>query len=187
MTIPLTLTPYEAPEEAEVTYEEVNIPVTGGELKVALQMPTIESSSPVPVAIIIAGSGATTKDGNTVLGDNNSLKMLAEDLAEQGIATIRYDKRGVGENNSLITKEEDLVFTDYTKDVESIIKAISDDPQFSEVHVIGHSEGSLVGMVAATSTKVDSIVSIAGAGRSIDEVIIAVSYTHLTLPTITAV
>ena len=172
MTIPLTLTPYEAPEEAEVTYEEVSIPVTGGQLKVALQMPTIEATSPVPVAIIIAGSGPTTKDGNTALGENNSLKMLAEDLAAQGIATIRYDKRGVGENIGLITKEEDLVFTDYAKDVESIVKAIGDDARFSEVHVIGHSEGSLVGMVAATSTKVDSIVSIAGAGRPIDEVII---------------
>ena len=172
MTIPLTLTPYEAPEEAEVTYEEVNIPVTGGELKVALQLPTIEASSPVPVAIIIAGSGPTTKDGNTVLGDNNSLKMLAEDLAAKGIATIRYDKRGVGENLVLMSKEEDLVFTDYAKDVESIVKAIGDDPRFSEVHVIGHSEGSLVGMIAATSTKVDSIVSIAGAGRPIEEVLI---------------
>ena len=172
MTAPLTLTPYEAPEEAEVTYEEVSIPVTGGQLKVALQMPTGEASGPVPVAIIIAGSGPTTKDGNTVLGDNNSLKMLAEDLAAKGIATIRYDKRGVGENLVLMSKEEDLVFTDYAKDVESIAKAIDDDPRFSEVHVIGHSEGSLVGMIAATSTKVDSIVSIAGAGRPIEEVLI---------------
>lgn len=171
VAIPLTLTPYEAPEE-EVTYEEMNIPVTGGQLKVALQMPTIEAGGPIPVAIIIAGSGPTTKDGNTAAGDNNSLKMLAEDLAAQGIATIRYDKRGVGDNISLITKEEDLVFTDYVKDVESIVKAIGDDSKFSEVHVIGHSEGSLVGMIAATSTKVDSFVSIAGGGRPIDEVLI---------------
>ena len=172
MTIPLTLTPYEAPEEAEVTYEEVNIPVAGGQLKVALQMPTIEASGPIPVAVIIAGSGPTTKDGNTVLGDNNSLKMLAEDLADQGIATIRYDKRGVGDNIGLATKEEDSKFDDFAQDAENIIKAINEDERFSTVHIIGHSEGSLVGMVAATSTKVDSFVSIAGAGRPIDEVII---------------
>ena len=172
MTAPLILTPYESPEETEVTYEEVNIPVTGGQLKVALQIPTIEASSPVPVAIIIAGSGATTKDGNTVLGDNNSLKMLAEDLATKGIATIRYDKRGVGDNIGLATKEEDSKFDDFAKDVENIVKAINEDERFSTVHIIGHSEGSLVGMIAATSTEVDSIVSIAGAGRPIDEVII---------------
>lgn len=172
MTLPLTLTPYEAPEESQVTYEELTIPVTGGNLKVALQMPTVDVNVPVPVAIIIAGSGATTKDGNTVLGDNNSLKMLAEDLAAKGIATIRYDKRGVGDNMALVTKEEDLLFDDYAKDVESIVKAVNDDARFLNVHIIGHSEGSLVGMIAATSKKVDSIVSIAGAGRPIDEVLI---------------
>lgn len=172
MTLPLTLTPYEAPEQSKETYEELTILVTGGQLKVALQMPTSEANSPVPVAIIIAGSGSTTKDGNTILGDNNSLKMLAEDLAAQGIATIRYDKRGVGDNIALVTKEEDLLFNDYAKDAESIVKAINDDARFSTVHMIGHSEGSLVGMIAATATKVDSIVSIAGAGRPIEEVLI---------------
>lgn len=169
MSLPLTLTPYEAPE---VTYEKWNIPVAGGELAVALQWPTGEVSAPVPVAILIAGSGATNKDGNTIIGENNSLKMLAEDLAAQGIATIRYDKRGVGENAALIAKEEDLLFTSYANDVESIVKAVKEDSRFSDVHLIGHSEGSLVGMVAASTTKVDSIVSIAGAGRPIDEVLI---------------
>ncbi len=172
MTLPLTLTPSVEPEESNVAYEELTIPVTGGQLKVALQMPTVKTNVPVPVAIIIAGSGATTKDGNTVLGDNNSLKMLAEDLAAQGIATIRYDKRGVGDNIGLVTKEEDLTFNDYSKDAESIVKAINADARFSTVHIIGHSEGSLVGMNASTATKVDSIISIAGAGRPIEEVLI---------------
>lgn len=169
MSFPLTLTPYEAPE---VTYEEWSVPVAGGELAVALQWPAVESSTPVPVAIIIAGSGATNKDGNTIAGENNSLKMLAEGLAAQGVATIRYDKRGVGENAALIEKEEDLLFTSYAQDVESIVKAVKEDARFSEVHLIGHSEGSLVGMVAAASTDVDSIVSIAGAGRPIEEVLL---------------
>ena len=168
MTFPLTLTPYAEPE---VTYETWNIPVDGGELEVALQWPTKEAAEPVPVAIIIAGSGPTNKDGNTIAGDNNSLKMLAEGLALQGIASIRYDKRGVGDNAALVEKEEDLLFTSYTQDVENIVKDVQEDPRFSEVHVIGHSEGSLVGMVAASSTEVSSIISIAGAGRPIDEVL----------------
>ncbi|MGM9949612.1 MAG: alpha/beta fold hydrolase [Lysinibacillus sp.] len=168
MTFPLTLTPYEAPE---VTYEEWNIPVAGGELAVALQQPTVQSSAPVPVAIIIAGSGPTNKDGNSISGENNSLKMLAEELAAQGIATIRYDKRGVGDNAALVEKEEDLLFTSYAQDVESIVKAVKEDSRFSDVHLIGHSEGSLVGMVAASSTEVSSVISIAGPGRPIDEVL----------------
>ena len=168
MTFPLTLTPYVEPE---VTYEKWNVPVVGGNLEVALQWPTTDATGPVPVAIIIAGSGATNKDGNTIAGENNSLKMLAEGLASQGIASIRYDKRGVGDNTALIEKEEDLLFTSYAQDVESIVKAVKEDSRFSEVHLVGHSEGSLVGMVAASSTDVDSIVSIAGPGRPIDEVL----------------
>lgn len=168
VSFPLTLKPYEKPE---VTYEEWRVPVAGGELEVALQWPAADSAAPVPVAILIAGSGATDKNGNTFAGENNSLKMLAEGLATQGVATIRYDKRGVGDNAALVKKEEDLLFTSYAKDVESIVKAVKEDARFSEVHLIGHSEGSLVGMVAATSTNVNSIISIAGAGRPIDELL----------------
>lgn len=169
MAFPLVLTPYEPPE---VTYEEWVVPVSGGDLKVAVEWPSIETTEPVPVAVIIAGSGPTTKDGNTVVGENNSLKMLAEGLAAQGIATVRYDKRGVGDNMGLVAKEEDIVFDMYAKDVEDIVNMIEADPRFSSVHLIGHSEGSLVGMVAARSAKVDSIISLAGSGRPMEELLL---------------
>lgn len=82
------LTPY---EEEKANYESIKIPVNEGNLKVALQHP--EKGGSYPLAIIIAGSYLTDKDGNTIgAGKNNSLKMLAEDLAKQGIASIRYDK-----------------------------------------------------------------------------------------------
>ena len=47
------------------------------------------------VALIIAGSGPTDRNGNQFLMVNNSLKMLARTLAKKGIASLRYDKRGV--------------------------------------------------------------------------------------------
>jgi hypothetical protein len=52
----------------------------------------------MPVVIIIAGSGPTDRDGNNPMMKNNSLKLLAEALTNNGIATLRYDKRGVGES-----------------------------------------------------------------------------------------
>ncbi|WPK13391.1 S-layer homology domain-containing protein [Lysinibacillus louembei] len=168
MTFPLILTPYEPPV---VTYEELVVPVENGQLKVALEMPK-DVTTKVPVAIIIAGSGPTTKDGNSIAGENNSLKMLAEGLAQQGIASIRFDKRGVGDNTGLLKDEGDLRFTSYSQDVEQIIKLVEQDPRFSSVHLIGHSEGSLVGIVAAQTTKASSIISIAGAGRPIDEILL---------------
>ncbi len=167
MSFPIT---FKAFDMAPVTYEEVVIDVTGGKLKAALQMP--ETEQPVPLAIIIAGSGATTKDGNSIGGENNSLKMLAEDLAAQGIATIRYDKRGVGENMALMKKEEDLSVGLYAEDVQNIIAYAETDKRFSSIHIIGHSEGSLVGLLAASKKQVASFTSVAGAGRALDETLI---------------
>lgn len=167
-SFPITLTRY---EEQPVTYETISIPVVNGNLQVAIEKPTEEK--PSPVALIIAGSGPTDKDGNSVLaGKNDSLKMLAEGLANEGIATIRYDKRGVGDNTSLFTKEEDVSFELFTDDAVKIIQYLQSNEAFTSVHVIGHSEGSLIGMLAAQETDVESFVSLAGAGRAIDELLL---------------
>lgn len=142
----------------------------GGNLKAALQL-TKETHA--PIAIIIAGSGATTKDGNTIgMGENNSLKMLAEDLAKQGIASIRFDKRGIAENAALISSEKDFTIDQYTKDVEQLIQYAKEDERFTSVHIIGHSEGSLIGMLAARNEEVDSFISLAGAGRATDAILL---------------
>ncbi|QHJ72276.1 hypothetical protein [Planococcus halotolerans] len=51
------------------------------------------------------------------------------------------------------------------------MEQLKSDAQFAEVGIIGHSEGSLIGMVAAVRASVDSFISKAGAGRPIDEVL----------------
>ena len=154
-----------------MTYETISIPVENGDLKVALEKPTEEK--PSPVALIIAGSGPTDKDGNSVIaGKNDSLKMLAEGLANEGIATIRYDKRGVADNAGLFTKEEDVSFDLFADDAVKIIQYLQSNEAFTSVHVIGHSEGSLIGMIAAQKTGVESFVSLAGAGREVDELLL---------------
>lgn len=166
-TFPLVLKPY---MEASVTYEELVVPVTGGQLRVALQMPHKPTGA---LAIIHAGSGPTNKDGNTIgSGKNNSLKMLAEDLADQGIASIRYDKRGIGDNAALITKEEDLTFDRYVEDVKAITDSVKKDERFSTIHLIGHSEGALIMTIAAKQNEVASLTLLAGAGRPIDEILL---------------
>ncbi|MFJ7368082.1 alpha/beta hydrolase [Lysinibacillus sp. NPDC098008] len=166
-TFPLILTAY---QKQSITYEFLKIPVQQGDLTVAVQK---ASTSPSPVALIIAGSGPTDKDGNSALaGKNNSLKMLAEGLAKKGITTIRYDKRGLGDNQALVTKEEDSTFDQYVDDAVHILQTLLADPAYTGVHVIGHSEGSLIGLLAAQKTGVESFVSIAGAGRPLDEVLL---------------
>ena len=165
-SLPITLKPY---TEAPITYKELSVPVTGGQLKVALQMPETPTGE---LVVIHAGSGPTNKDGNTIGGgENNSLKMIAEDLAEQGIASIRYDKRGIGENIALIAREEDLTFEMYVQDVKAIVDYAKADPRFTEVHLLGHSEGALIMTIAAQQSDVASLISLAGTGRSADEIL----------------
>jgi alpha-beta hydrolase superfamily lysophospholipase len=129
--------------------------------------------SPMPVALIIAGSGPTDRDGNSPLlpGKNNSLKMLADALAQRGIATLRYDKRGIAGSAGAMGKESDLRFTTYVDDAVDWLEWLRGDPRFSRRVVIGHSEGSLIGVMAAQRSPVSHVVSVAGAGRPIADVL----------------
>lgn len=122
-----------------------------------------------PVALIIAGSGPTDRDGNNPMMKNNSLKMLAEALAKNGIASLRFDKRGIAESKASAITESSLVFENYTEDVKSWINFLKLDKRFTQITVIGHSEGSLIGMIAGA--KANKFVSIAGAGESADKLI----------------
>lgn len=143
-----------------------------GEIHGILLMP--DNEEPCPLVIIIAGSGPTDMNGNTIGSElqNNSLKMLAEGLAAKGIASLRYDKRGIGKSQAAIMSEEELRFEHYIDDAAAWADMLSADKRFSTIAIAGHSEGSLIGMVAAQkSTAVEAYISIAGCGRPAHKVI----------------
>jgi hypothetical protein len=121
----------------------------------------------MPVVLLISGSGPTDRDGNSPMlpGKNNSLKMLAEGLAMNGIASLRYDKRGVGESAKAMVAESDLRFETYIDDAAAFCEQLRADKRFSSVVIAGHSEGSLIGMAAAKKCNASGFISIAGAGR----------------------
>ena len=81
-----------------------------------------------------------------------------------GIATVRYDKRGVAASRAAGRDESDLRFDAYVADVVAWIGKLRADPRFSRVMLVGHSEGSLVGMLAAARAPIDAYVSLEGAG-----------------------
>ena len=127
-------------------------------------------SGSTPLAIIINGSGATDRNGNQMMVNNNSSKKLAKRLAAEGIATFRYDKRTL-KAKKLNIEEKDMRFEDFITDAEAVINYFAPLPNFSKIYLIGHSQGALVAMAAANK-EVDGFVSIAGAGQPIDQVII---------------
>ena len=124
------------------------------------------------LAIIIPGSGPTDRDGNQNFAKNNSLKFLAEDLTNSGIATFRYDKRALtmlkkGANVKAISK---VTFDDFVADAQKVVDYFNRRNRYQNIYVIGHSQGSLVGMLASQKN-VTGFISLAGAGSSIDTVI----------------
>jgi pimeloyl-ACP methyl ester carboxylesterase len=124
-------------------------------------------SGPHPAVVIIAGSGPTDRDGNSAVlaGPNNSLRLLAEGLAERGIASVRYDKRGIAESAAAAPREEDLRFEAYVADAGAWVEQLRADETFASVSVVGHSEGSLIGMLAAEQADAHAFVSVAGVAQ----------------------
>ncbi len=127
------------------------------------------TSSKPNLAIIIAGSGPTDRDGNQNFLISNTLKKLATNLSNNGIATFRYDKRIVKQ----IRKgnvDKNISFDDFIMDAVSVIDYFKKTKQYHKIYIIGHSQGSLVGLLAAKD-KADGFISLAGAGQTIDAVL----------------
>lgn len=151
--------------------EPVTLKTSTGDIYGKMCLPTV--SDTYPVVLLISGSGPTDMDGNSAVGgDNNSLKYLAEGLANEGIASLRFDKRGIATSRNAGKNEADLRFDDYVGDVRAWVDLLANDKRVTGIYIAGHSEGSLVGMVAARNNKkVKGFISIAGAGRPADELI----------------
>ncbi|HEX7681556.1 MAG TPA: alpha/beta fold hydrolase [Thermoanaerobaculia bacterium] len=151
--------------------EPAELKTAGGIVHGTLLVP--ESTKPVPVVLLIAGSGPTDRNGNSIAlpGANNSLKMLAEGLAAKGIASLRFDKRGIAESKAAGAAEKDLRFDMYVDDAAAWAEQLKKDHRFSSVTIAGHSEGALIGTVAAQRGAAVALVSIAGVSRAADVVL----------------
>ncbi|WP_196594022.1 alpha/beta hydrolase [Pectinatus sottacetonis] len=152
------------------TEENVQIHLARGNIYGTLEVPA--SERPVPVALIIVGSGPTDRNGNNNYGlTNNCLKMLADGLAQDKIATLRYDKRGIGESKFNLNESE-LTIEDYINDAAALVDVLKKDKRFSKVFVIGHSEGALIGSIVARKKNAAGFISLEGAGYPLQKVLL---------------
>lgn len=126
-----------------------------------------DGKKPVPVVIMVSGSGLQNRD-EEVFGHKPFL-VLADRLARNGIASLRYDDRGTGKSTGDASK---ATTSDFMKDAAAGLELLrSMDGKFSRVGVIGHSEGGLIAFMLAADGRTDFIVSLAGTGVKGDTII----------------
>lgn len=152
--------------------EEIILKTATGNIYGSLVLPNAVGGS-FPLVLLVSGSGPTDRDGNNSIMKNNSLKQLAENLAEHQIATVRFDKRGVARSAGSAVDESELRFDHYVNDVKAWVEMLVADKRFSKIMLAGHSEGALITLIAANEipTQVKGYVSIAGAGSSADMIL----------------
>ncbi len=158
---------------APSTVRESSYSITSGMLSLpgTLTLPAA-SSGKIPVVLIVAGSGPTDRNGNSVapgyngpLPHPNMYAQLAWRLAEQGVASVRYDKRSLGANQQRIVIAK-TSFDDFVGDVTAGARQLAADARFSRVILLGHSEGAgLVLLAANRGAPAAGVVMASGAGR----------------------
>lgn len=165
-----TAAPLAPPTAASADTVRVTVPV--GTLVGTLQVP--EGRAPFPVVLLVSGSGPTDRDGNSAMlgGKNESLRQLAESLATRGIASLRYDKRGVGASRVTVPGgEASLTIDDYVNDAMAWVPQLRADRRFGPLVLAGHSEGGLIALMAAPQVKAEGVVAMATPGRRLQDVL----------------
>ena len=168
-----TLTLFTAVAQAAspvVLQRPISLDTGSGELFGSLLLP--QSDKPVPVVLIIAGSGPTDRNGNSADGArNDSLKRLAWVLARHNIASVRYDKRGVAASLAATPDERNLTLDAYVADAVAWGKLLKADKRMGPLIVLGHSEGALIASLAAPGMDAAGVISIAGTARPVGQVL----------------
>ncbi|WP_175870726.1 alpha/beta fold hydrolase [Burkholderia sp. BCC0397] len=149
---------------------EIETPGPAGPLKGTLLSPAADD---VPVVLIVPGSGPTDRNGNNPYGiQASTYRLLAEGLLDQGIASVRIDKRGLYGSASAIADADDVTIDDYAADVRAWVTAIRTRTGARRVWVLGHSEGGWVALSAARQTAdTCGLILVSTPGRPLGQVL----------------
>ena len=170
-----------APLPANVVAEELACENAGARLHGISWRPQ-SAPGTLPLVVVIADAGATDRDGNShVAQHSDSYRLLATALAAAGVASLRYDKRGVGAST---LPARVVTFDDFVSDAAALVNQARATKHYSAVYLVGHGEGALVALAvgARWPRLVDGIVTVAAAGRPLAVVLRAQLATKLSAP-----
>ena len=144
----------------------------GIDIAASLTMPPAAASQPVPAVLVLSGFGPSDRNGRLRNGSPDPLYQdLARALADAGVASLRYDKRGTGE--SALPADRPLRFDDLVGDAKAALSFLSERKEVAgkDLAVVGHEEGGLLGMrLAASEPRLKGLVLISTPGRPVVEV-----------------
>ena len=172
MTFPLTLKPGTMKRNRPQTpvapfpYQTQEVSFSNGDamLKGTLVLPENHTQN-TPVLLMVTGSGLQNRDEE--IFEHKPFAVIADALARQGIATLRYDDRGFGESTGDLVN---VTTEDLKNDALAGVELLRN--QFKRVGILGHSEGGTIGLMLAAESKVDFVVSLAGGAVSFEKILL---------------
>ncbi|MFN6127464.1 MAG: alpha/beta hydrolase [Planctomycetota bacterium] len=127
------------------------------------------ADSPVPAVVMVSGSGPQDRD--ETIGSHKPFRFLAHWLAARGMASLRYDDRGVGESTGEFMESTTSEFAEDATAVWEHARTL-DGIDRERVGLLGHSEGGIIGpMVAANRSEVGFLVLLAPPGLPGSEIL----------------
>ncbi|WP_026778145.1 S9 family peptidase [Polaribacter sp. Hel_I_88] len=147
---------------AQVKSEEITINNMAIQLPGTLTYPSEKS----PLVIWVHGSGGVDRNGN----QPQYIKQFRDKINKNNIAFFSYDKRTANPKNATFLQEDGILIADFVSDVKEVVNHFKGDERFTEIILAGHSQGSLIAMMALDN--VDRYISIAGAGETIDKTLV---------------
>lgn len=161
-TMPLAA---QAPVESEFTFATAGLVLQG-----TLTLPA--GDGPWPGVVIVAGSGPTDRNGNSAAGlATDMYRLLAHGLAELGIASLRYDKRGLPSSEGTFDMAATTI-EDFARDALAATRALDARDDISGVFLLGHSEGGTLATLAVRDgAPVRGLILVATLGRRFRDVV----------------
>ncbi|WP_340065369.1 alpha/beta hydrolase [Ascidiimonas aurantiaca] len=168
----LFLVPVPVVTAQQIIWEEVQL--NNKEIIISGTVSYPDTAEAPPLVVIVNGSGNPDRNGNQEkLGViPNHMKMLSDSLNTYGIAVYRYDKRNANPDNIPSLLSNGFSFDHLVEDVKIIIEHFAKSGRFKEIILLGHSQGSLVSMLAINEN-VSRFISLAGASKTFEETLIA--------------
>jgi hypothetical protein len=167
----ISVSPEPSPEtDAGVIEREVSFESDGYTLSGTVTLPS-SSDKLVPAVLLIPGSGPIDRDENTAGFKTNVFSQLARALAIEGIASLRYDKRGVGKSEGLFTKTS---MKEMIRDANAALTKLQAQEQVDtqEIFILGHSEGGILApIIASENDQLAGLILLAAPAHSLDWII----------------